>query len=267
MFMCVGTAFANTFSDYIVKHRDAAELQKAISPLLPDGSYITVDNNTLLVSAPAGENKRIIRLIKRLDKPQETLQVSVFRGKYPQKAGVIIATTDTKNNSLQKITMSPGQTVALTSQGLVKVAAMEGAYMGVNSAGSMLNQTHTVTNLKQNATVVAHTKQSQMINLPTGMYIRVHLSGKKQVTVSVKVVSANRVSTIHSASELMALSNSIDAQSIVPIAQWTRLSDRRVFSHQPEVDSQRKVYSTNTEVDSEESLWVRVERMPSISHP
>ena len=93
---------AQAFRKVVLKHRDAEEVRQIIAPLLQEGSSISVDNNSVLVNTPSNMVKSIVSAIRSIDKPQKTLLVSVFRGKYPNKKGVKTLNSFFNQDSISK---------------------------------------------------------------------------------------------------------------------------------------------------------------------
>jgi hypothetical protein len=311
-----GNNYANALKSISLQHRDAVEVKAALLPLLPEGSGISVDNNRLLVSAPAALMKDIVSIIKRMDKPLKRLKVSVYRGKYPTKKGVKFATTDTDINQQQTITTLEGQTVVMTEKGLRKITVADGHYANnsevvIDPNAPIVDVTVPATtdatieeqpatqiiandgalevapavagegnedvslaalSLGSNAQVsagkvaeVANSSRSELIEVPTGIHLRVTLLGKKQARLSVKIVTAaskesssNKLG-LNSESERIALSSTIATMTNIEMNQWSKLSEKNTFSHRPELDSNRKVHSTKTADDDEQSVWVKIE--------
>ncbi|MFT5116765.1 MAG: hypothetical protein ACI9NY_000288 [Kiritimatiellia bacterium] len=295
-----GNNYANSLKSITLQHRDAVEVKAILLPLLPEGSGISVDNNRVLVSAPAALMKNIVSIIKGMDKPLKRLRVSVYRGKYPTKEGVKFATTDTDINHQQTITTLEGQTVVMTEKGLRKITVAEGQYannsevvidpdapieepsvtqiIANNDAleivpevveegdeDSSLAALALANNTQASAGEVANSSRSELIEVPTGIHLRVTLLGEKQARLSVKVVTAasNKSSVNKSgdnrSSEAIALSSTIETMTNIAMNQWSKLSERNTFSHRPKLGSNRKVHSTKTADDDEQSIWVKIE--------
>ncbi len=125
---------AQAFRKVVLKHRDAEEVRQIIAPLLPKGSAISVDNNSVLVNTPSNMIKSVVSAIRSIDKPQKILLVSVFRGKYPNKKGVITHTTDTQINQLQTIATEEGQTIVVTERNVVKLTVRDTFYANNENA-------------------------------------------------------------------------------------------------------------------------------------
>ena len=57
LILCIALVFpsysdAQAFRKVVLKYRDAEEVKKVIEPLLPEGSAISVDNNSVLLNTP-----------------------------------------------------------------------------------------------------------------------------------------------------------------------------------------------------------------------
>ena len=109
---------AQAFRQIILKHRDAEDVKRVIEPLLPEGSAITADNNSVLVNTSPRMINSVVKAIKSIDKPRKNLQLSIFRGKYPNKKGVITASTNAQVKQQQTVIAQEGQTVVMNEKGL-----------------------------------------------------------------------------------------------------------------------------------------------------
>jgi hypothetical protein len=288
--------YANTLKRIPLKYRDAAEVRQVIAPLLPNGSGIEVDHNSLIISAPDGVMKSTLELIASMDKPQKTLLISVFRGKYPNKPSVKLSTTETKINHLQTIRAEEGQTIVVSEKGLLKITVSEASYANnsevlIDPAAPIVDRTLTqvvandgelvlanpavedtptlgVLSLDRDGSAakgeMANSQRSELLDVPTGIHLRAILIGKNQVRVNTKVVSAahQKVASDDSLPRSIALSNSVETMATFAINTWTPISEKTTFTHLPELGSNRKVYSTSTADDDSQSVWVKVELSP-----
>jgi hypothetical protein len=305
LLLCVALALpsysdAQAFREVPLKYRDAEEIKKVIEPLLPEGSAISVDNNSVLVNTPSRIINSVVKAIKSLDKPRKNLMVSVFRGKYPNKKGVITHTTDTQVNQLQTIATQEGQTIVVTERGLVKITVSEASYANNVDApttpitspeksavqlildddalvvASELSETEEdidISSLLLNGSdqqqfgEVGRSQQSELVEVPTGLHLRVTLAGKSrsgqpQARVAAKVVSRDTRSSLvsqNTSESAIYLSNSVKTLTTLPLGEWTPVSESNTLSHRPALGANRKVYSTKTSDDNEQSVWVKVE--------
>jgi hypothetical protein len=310
LILCIALVFpsysdAQAFRKVVLKYRDAEEVKNVIEPLLPEGSAISVDNNSVLVNTPTRIINSVVKAIKSLDKPRKNLVVSVFRGKYPNKKGVITHTTNTQVNQLQTIATQEGQAIVVTERGLVKITVSEANYASNTDApttpiaspeksavqlildddalndGALivapdLSETDEDIDLRSlllsgsdqlQFGEVGRSQQSELVDVPTGLHLRVTLAGKNrsgqpQARVAAKVVSRDTRSNsaLQNTSEsTIYLSNSVKTLTTLPLGEWTAISESNTLSHRPALGANRKVYSTNTNDDNQQSVWVKVE--------
>jgi hypothetical protein len=285
---------ANSFVTIDLKYRDAADIKRAIEPVLPKGSAISADNNQVILSAPAASIKSVVRAIKALDKPRVQLQVTVFRGKYPDKKNAKVSTTDTGINHQQTVNIEEGQTLVITENRLLKVAVADAAYVSQvpEQANSSANESSAVQLVADNGLLaiiandttdaqhlgslilegasntssgeVLTQQRSQLIDVPTGVHLRITLAGKQRVRVIAKVVTAadRQVNTANGTDlSKIALTNSVETLASFAMNTWSKLSDASQNTHRPTLDSQRKVHSTDTSDDYQQSIWLKVERL------
>lgn len=299
---------AQAFRKVVLKHRDAEEVRQIIAPLLPEGSAISVDNNSVLVNTPSNMIKSVVSAIRSIDKPQKTLLVSVFRGKYPNKKGVITHTTDTQINQLQTVATEAGQTVVITERNVVKLTVRDTFYANnkntpiatttvalpaasslatpiVASDGDLTILTDKI--IEEEAVdlgtlllngsdekamgVAGRSQESELIEVPTGIHLRVTLAGKDnkgqpQARVAVKAVSPAVSSSAVSGSAISKsdtsthnLSSSVETLTTIALNKWVLISEKNTLSHRPALGSNRRVVSTNTSADKQQSVWVKVE--------
>ncbi len=109
---------------------------------------------------------------------------------------------------------------------------------------------------------VANSRSSELVELPTGVHLRVTLVGKKQARVAAKVVSANEQANTQTSSadvSTIKLSSSVETMSTFAVNQWFQLSQADTLNHRPALASNRKVHSTTINNDEQQSVWVKVE--------
>jgi len=294
---------AQAFRKVVLKHRDAEEVRQIIAPLLPEGSTISVDNNSVLVNTPSNVIKSIVSAIRSVDKPQKKLLVSVFRGKYPNKKGVITHTTDTQINQLQTVATEEGQTVVVTERNVVKIVVRDSLYVNNENAPAVAlpAQDHSATqvavddagltiltdeiekegvdlgtlllngNDEKAIGITGRSQESEVIEVPTGIHLRVTLAGKDKkghlrARVAVKAVSAAVSSTSLSGSasnkpdtSTHNLSTSVETLTTITLNEWALISEKNTLSHRPALGANRRVVSTHTSADKQQSVWVKVE--------
>lgn len=301
VFLCCYTATfslnseANAFRKVVLKYRDAEEVRAIIAPLLPEGSAISVDNNSVLLSTPASMINSVVSAIQSIDKPQTMLQVSVFRGKYPNKKGVITHTTNTQINQLQTIATEEGQIVVVTERGLAKIKVSDTLYMNNTDAvaspsadkstAQIMIDDNALTALTTNTAVteaaelgvialdntgelltgeIARGQKSELVDVPSGIHLRVTLAGKnkagqQQARAAIKVVTPTVQSANALAVESIALSSSVETLTTFPVNEWVLISENNTLSHRPALGANRVVHSTDTADDKQQSVWLKVE--------
>lgn len=287
---------ANSFTRVVLKHRDAADIQEAIAPLLASGSAIAADNRSVIIRAPSAEIKSLVSTIKKMDKPRKPLLVSVFRGPFPDKKGVKSFSTHAGVNHTQTVSIEEGQTLVVTEKRIVSLVAEKSTYASNNledsstssaplsdrSAVSIIQEDGQLavgsdddsdTNLGalslegNNETArgeVLQRQRNEFIDVPTGLHLRVTLVGKKKARVRAKVVSAASANSAASnegdaSHQVIALSNSLETMATFATNTWFKLSEANTQGHRPALNQSRKVYSTRGKVDDEHSVWLKVE--------
>ncbi|MGS2718458.1 secretin N-terminal domain-containing protein [Eionea flava] len=221
---------AQAFRQVMLKHRDAEDIKQVIEPLLPEGSAISVDNNSVLVNTPPRIINSVVKAIKSLDKPRKNIEISVFRGKYPNKKGVVTFSTNTQVNQQQTIVTQEGRTVVMTERGLVKLPTSQAQYantLGADSTSTTLPASDTAAaeiiiedallalataddedNITTGALVlegtgelaqgeVGRSEKYEWVEVPTGLYLRATLMGnsrsnKPQARIAVKAVTRDK---------------------------------------------------------------------------
>lgn len=221
---------AQAFRQVMLKHRDAEDIKQVIEPLLPEGSAISVDNNSVLVNTPPRIINSVVKAIKSLDKPRKNIEISVFRGKYPNKKGVVTFSTNTQVNQQQTIVTQEGRTVVMTERGLVKLPTSQAHY--ANTIGAASSPTPLPTSDTSVAEIiidnellalatadaeedvntgalvlegteelaqgeVGSSEQYEWVDVPTGLYLRATLagknrSGKHQARIAVKAITRDK---------------------------------------------------------------------------
>jgi hypothetical protein len=296
---------AQAFRKVVLKHRDAEEVRQIIAPLLPKGSSISVDNNSVLVNTPSNMIKSIVSAIRSVDKPQKILLVSVFRGKYPYKKGVITHTTDTQINQLQTVSTEEGRTIVVSERNVVKLKVRDTSYVNnesapvvavpapvpENSATQIVADDGDLTILTEEIVeeegielgtlllngsdektigIAGRSQESELIDVPTGIHLRVTLAGKDKngkprARVAVKTVSLVDSGTSSASggnkSDISThqLSTSIETLATIVLNEWVLISEKNTLSHRPALGANRQVFSTRTSADKQQSVWVKVE--------
>jgi hypothetical protein len=288
--------YANSMSVVFLTYRDAGSVKDTIAPLLSQGSAISIDNNSVIVSAPAVELKKIVRVIKAMDKPRVQLQVSIFRGQYPDKKGVKLVTTDVGVNQSQTIRVEEGQTFVVEEKRLLALTVEGTHYVNntgetiagdaitsssttvvvndgvlepvddtvVSDAGTGLGELVLSNDTALAAAEVLQRKRQEWIEVPTGLHVRVTRLGKKQARVAASVVSVvdhTGNDSSHNVTE-RTVSQSVETLSTFALSSWEKLSESMHFTHRPSLNDQRKVYSTHTTDDKQHSVWIKVEVLP-----
>ena len=289
-------SYANSISVVPLKYRDAGTVKDIITPLLSQGSGVSIDNNSVIVSAPAVELKKIRRVIQSIDTPKVQLLVSIYRGKYPEKKGVKLATTQSGLNQSQMIRVEEGQTLVVEEKRVLALSVEHTQY--VNNTGATVavdpvasSSTTVVVNDGQLAIAddavgggedvglgelvldhdgniaaaeVLQRERKEWIAAPTGLHLRVTLVGNKQARVAAAVVSAvdnTRVDSSQNVQDIV-VSRSVETLSTFALSSWVKVSEHVHFSHRPTLNDRRKVYSTDTLGDKQQSVWMKVDVLP-----
>ncbi len=289
---------ADSVQTITLKYRDAKDMKQVLEPLLPQGSAMTIDQQRLIIRAPANIIKGLRSAVKRLDKPQSRLKVSVYRGKYPSIDGRKIATTNAAVNRLSTLETLNGQTIIVSERGVSKIAVSEIQYgnnintivpLSSNAIANIAIGEEGVLQANNNGVLTKGDETSGVISLPdpanntqgetlrenkyqivenmTGMHLRVALLGKDKVTVTAKFVSPSALPTVDDKHiTTLSLSTSIETVTSSPLNQWFVIGELDQFSHQPALNNKgarRKttVASTETSEDSQQSVWVMVEKL------
>lgn len=300
-------SYADTVVRLPLEHRSAVDVQAVISPLLSKDGAITADGRAVLLRAPDTEAKRLIKIIRAMDKPRALLSVSVFRGKHPDKKGVKVSSTASTNNSganrLHTIRVEDGQTLVVGETQVVKIPVATTQYannIDVDNAGVDPDESSAVSIVVDDGVIASNgvnssrealedgqdginalaiqnaggrsgealtQQQYALQQVLSGMHLRLTTVDKQKVRVHLKVVTPQTsdtqgTSTVGKSSNIQAinLSQSVETMSVIPLDQWTKLSENQVFSHRAVLDHSRKTYSTQSTADSEKSIWIKVEK-------
>jgi hypothetical protein len=282
-----------TYSDSVIRvalhYRDAVDVKTVIEPLLPKGAAISIDNNTLLIRAADEDAKALVRVIKAMDKPRDSVMVSVFRGRFPDKPGVRLLSTKAKVNRVNHMRIEDGQTVVIAENQLLKIpvantqfikktAVLDQPNMANNTVSTVVNddqlETVMVTNdetesaaIEGSDTVLGEVLSQQQYRLqavPTGVHVRISIVDQQRVRIALKIVSAIN-DTVHPARHdeaiPLSVSHSLTTLSVIPMNTWTKISEDQSFTHRAVLNASRKVYSTQTHHDAEHSLWLKIQRV------
>lgn len=265
-------SYADTVVRLPLKYRSAVDVQAVISPLVSKDGAITADGRAVLLRAPDKEAKRLISIIRAIDKPKALLRVSIFRGKHPDKNGSKIASTDTGINHLQTISIEDGQTLVVGEKQVLKIPmatvqyATQFANRRVDNSDVGTGSEAAIVSGSPTSGEILGQKQYALQQIPTGMHLRLDLLDKQQVRVHLKVVTPHVSDTSelhtenkHSRLQTITLSQSVETMSTIPLARWAKLSENAVFSHRAVLDHYSKTYSIQSTADAEESVWVKVE--------
>lgn len=304
---------ATVFAKINLQHREASDVKTTVAPLLSEGMAIIADDKSVVISGSAAQVNSLRQVIRSMDKAKKSLKVSVFRGEYPSKKGVVSFSTHRSLNRQQIVQTEEGQTIVITDHNVVKIEVANSTYKNnsdvvdddiaaataaqiTTSDGVLAIVDETADDTLTDDDVVNElgiveipstgnaangetgtSQRSELMEVPTGLHLRVTLMNQRQARVAVKSVSINQKladgdsgsllassqdsSGNATANQVIALSTSTETLSTVTLNQWTQLSDDQTFTHPPELSTQRKVHSTQSSEDQQASLWVKVEVM------
>ena len=229
---------------------------------------------------------------------QVQLWVSVYHGEYPNKQGARVFSTSSVKNKLQQFRIENGQTLVVSEKTVVKipvstatyadngevvidpnavvpdrtpiaVATIDGELQVVDATQIDDENLKLGIPLESNQQVlkgeIAHSEQSQLIEVPVGLYItpkliKPHYKKNQKVTLSAKVVSENNTldNTAAKKAGIIRLNQSVETKTIIKVNEWFQLSSSQQLSHQPALNRNSRVVSTKRSDDHQQSLWVKV---------
>lgn|GEM_PF-7007313 len=257
---------ANTLTRHLLKHRSPEDIQQTLLPLLPQGSAIVIDNHGVIVSAPASMKGNITALIQQMDKPHQQLVVTVFRGRHPEKKGHMTHSTRHGIQTQERIITQNGQAIAITNNNLVRIPISH----RIGAGDILLEDNEAEGNSARSDTALPfRQQQSQLVDAPTGLYLRATVPANPQNDTWVNMTST-LVSAVHQEGgetdrqkkERIALTRSVESTYRIPINQWYQLSSQQQFSHPADLAAQGKpkttVYSTAAH-RHQQSVWIKVD--------
>ena len=257
-------AIADSIRKIDLQHRDASATQSLLLPLFEGDISMVVDGNSLLVRGASADLQALADMVKRLDQPQQSLRVSLYRGVDPYRGDVdsnkrqISTTRLHHGNVLDQWIMEDGTELVITDK--LKKADSHEQLLVVSGDDNLkaLLETKRETKVetkaetkaeKKGETKAQHSEQSEN-------KVRLTLSNDKQsVRVEVKTVLASRATADNDNQDI--ISTELASRRIITINQWERLFFRQNQA-EPLDPKNNAMATTLNNFNDEQALWIRV---------
>ena len=233
-----------------LEYRDAETTRSLLQALFKDDIAIVVDGNSLLIRGQNSDIQALTTMIKRLDKPQKSLQVTLYRGVDPYQGDIdkhsrrTATTYPHQDNLLDQWLMEDGTTVVLRDNSRV-LKQEEQLLLETDGDQSKAlfsaNSTSQETQTKQHELTITLTDTQQSARL------------------RVKTLLANRAAT---GGDDELLSTEVERRRIIPTGEWTRLFYRQSQANTFTPEN-RSTATTALTFKDEQSLWILVEPLLS----
>lgn len=239
-------SIADVIQKIDLEYRDAATIHGLLETLFEGDIAIAVDGNSLLFRGEDADVKALLTMIKRLDKPQQSIRIGLYRGVDPYRGRV-------NENSHQTATTYPHQ------KNILEQWIMEdGAKMVVRENITVLEQQEQlllkIGDQDEKSVLTANTRSEEERTKQHS--IRITLTDKQQsARIVVKTQVANRAAT-GGGDEL--ISTGVESRRMIPTGQWVRLFYRQNQANTFTPES-RATASTDLNFKDEQALWIMVE--------
>lgn len=238
---------ADAIQSVELRHRDAAALEHSLQLLVKKDLTIVRDGNTLLLRGAPADVNAIIKLVKKLDQPGQTLQLEVYRGVDPHirtEKKVKTASTQLNKNQRNRILTQEGETVVVAETALFSLPVLK-FWRGKQEAGELKQPS----DLELESYTLEEQQQKE-----AGIFITPVLIGDKQV--SVEAVFSQFYSEHIDQPQPVAIKH--ETKLTLPLGQWTKVSQLETVSVRPSLDKKSRVFSTQAKGDYYNSVWLKV---------
>lgn len=237
---------ADTVKKIDLEYRDAVATQRLLETLFQGDVTIVIDGNSLLIRGENADIQALTAMIKRLDKPQKSLRVSLYRGVDPYRGDIdkharrTATTYPHQDNVLDQWIMEDGTKVVFRDNSRVLNQEEQLLLETDGEQGKTLftaNSTRQGTQTKQQDITITLTNTQQSARL------------------LVKTVLANRAAT---GNDGELLSTEIESRRIITTGEWTRLFYRQNQANTFTPDN-KATATTELNFKDEQALWILVE--------
>jgi len=253
-------AIADSIRKIDLQHRDASAIQSLLLPLFEGDIPMVVDGNSLLVRGASADLQALADMVKRLDQPQQSLRVSLYRGVDPYRGDVDpnkrqISTTGLHyGNALDQWIMEDGTELVIIDK--LRNADSHEQLLVVSGDDNLkaLLETKRETKVETKAEKKGEIKAQH--NEQSENKVRLTLSNDKQsVRVEVKTVLASRATADNANQDI--ISTELASRRIITINQWERLFFRQNQAEPLDPKNNAMATTLNT-FNDEQALWIRV---------
>lgn len=249
--LCVSAlASADSIRKIDLQYRDALATKDLLVTLFKGDISMVVDANSLLVRGANADLQALATMVKRLDKPQQSLRVSLYRGVDPYRGDVdlnarrITTTHPHRDNVLDRWIMEDGTMLMIRDN--VRVLDSD--------------EQRVVEENANNGKALFTTKATRQRIESNEHKLRVTLTNDKQsVRLILHTQLANRAAVAKTEDESRAIvSTDIESRRMIPTKQWVRLFYRQAQENtfSPE---RKTTVTTALNFDDEQALWIFVE--------
>jgi len=273
--------FADTSSTYRqieLRHRSAFSLQQTLAPLTDGDVVILAEGNSLILKGPAAGLNNLVSIIKKLDKPRQQLQVSIYRGIDPSILNINDKVKDQrwstntgKQNRVDIVNIEEGSLLIINDSELISVPVEEAQQIGKTIAPlSQYSQQHShqqtqlQTQQQESIAFESSYKREDILTVEKGVKLVATLvkdsKGKSRIALKTTYALPSEDSGDTSNASNRILNRETTLTTRIDIGQWQLLSSNQTLSHRPAINtstSRTKVSSTQKKGESEYKVWVK----------
>jgi hypothetical protein len=270
--------FADTSSSYRqveLRHRDAFSMQQTLASFADNDVVIIAEGNSLILKGPVAGLNQLVSIIKKLDKPRQQFQVSIYRGVDPSILNVNDKVQDKrwstnagKQNRIDIANIEEGSLLIISDSELISVPVEEYQESGKTSepvSRYSQQQAH------QQESVAFESKYQRAETILVGKGVKLVATlvkdGNGAPRVSLKTTYAlPSEETSNDSGNISIFSHRVlnretTLTTRIELGQWQLLSSHQQQSHRPAINSTMKsrthVSSTQKKGEFGYKVWVK----------
>lgn len=250
LFCFSGSLIADSIRKIDLQYRDALATKNLLSALFEGDISMVVDGNSLLVRGATADLQALATMVKRLDKPQQSLRVSLYRGVDPyrgdtdQTARRTATTHSHQDNIFDQWIMEDGTMLLIRDN--VRIVDRQAHFFVENNGNSGKAL------LKAEAATQKIEKKQHKIQLTL-------TDNQQSVRLALKTQLANRSATQLSGDiNRDIVSTEVESSRVIPTDQWVRLFYRQSQANTFTPENTATA-TTALNFDDEQALWIFVE--------
>lgn len=274
----IAYSHADAYRQIELRHRPAASLQQSLAPLMSDKVAIVVEANSLILRGPVDQLNQLSAIIKKLDKPQQQIAVSIFRGIDPSKQGMQEdrfedkkwSTNNGKQNRLDQVVINEGETLIITEKEWFLVP-LESSFVVDRSRGGGNDESYSdisnaqVNQPEKNSHLLGISKRNQLMSIEKNVELSAVIikakSGENVLSLSTSYALPTQQRKNGQLSPTAESHKTLTQSRLVSFDKWQLLSSQSQHSEPVDYSSNRKsssqVFSTNKNGEYEYKVWAR----------